>query len=157
VWKGAQGWLAGIAMLAGVVSGCATTPQPIHGGERDDHSRLVCGGVQPPPTTESLSADIVAKVRASCDAAATAGQRHGEVRLTVRRRADDRARAETEQTASLIDEDRLCALGVAQQVLEDLWQRWHGDLFLFLGKDEVTFHVALGTAPPSIGSAADRS
>jgi hypothetical protein len=154
MWQGAHGRLAAIAMLAGGLSGCATTPKPVHDDEPDDHTRFICGGNDPSPTTESLSADIVAKVRASCDAGATAGKRHGEVRISVRRRPDNRPWTETEQTPGLIDEDRLCAFGAAQQVLEASWQQSHGELFFYLGKDEVTFHVAVGTAPPLFGSAA---
>src|SRR4029079_7492209 len=73
MWQGAHGRLATIAMLAGGLSGCATTPRPVQDDEPDDHTRFLCGGNDSPPTPESVSADSAAKVRASCDAGSTAG------------------------------------------------------------------------------------
>ncbi len=154
MWRGARGRLAAIAMLAGGLSGCATTPKPVQDDEREHRHAQLCGGNYPPPTVESLSREIGEKARGTCDGPAAAGKRHGEVRVTVRRHPDDRPLVETEQTATLIEDDRICVFGAAQQVLADSWQQWHGELFLYLGKDEVTFHVGLGPAPPLFGSAA---
>lgn len=104
MWRGTHGRLAAIAMLAGGLSGCATTPKPVQDDERDDHHAQLCGGNSQPPNAESLSREIGEKVRGICAAPAAAGQRHGDVRVTVRRRSDDRPWAETEQTASLIED-----------------------------------------------------
>jgi hypothetical protein len=137
-------WRA-IAALAGVLSGCATAPEPVHHKE----PAPLCGGDLAGTEwwgQDRLQAYVVQTADQNCAAGAAARGGYGEVRVVVRRGSEGAPLIETEvdavHSAGLTDDDRLCVRAETEHALEslgkesgpeDLWKHLGAEAIFFVG------------------------
>ena len=139
-------WRA-IAALAGVLSGCATAPEPVHHAGRKERELCCCNPAPPEwERRERLQAEVIENAHQNCAAGAAARGGYGEVRVVVRRGSDGAPLIETEvdavHSAKLTDDDRLCVRSETEHALEslgkesgpeDLWKHLGAEAIFFVG------------------------
>ncbi len=146
-------WRA-IAALAGVLSGCATAPEPVHHAGRKEPEPMCCCTPAPSDSErrDRLQAQAIENAHQNCAGRVAAGKGYGEIRVVVRMGSDGSPLIETEVDAAhstgLTDDDRLCVRSEAEHALEALRKEVGADdLWKYLG-NEVMFFVGFVRPAP---------